>query len=202
MPAADTTHTLHYTFPWALHSPSLVSWSAVLHFSYCCAVAAGRPLTVTCTRPTTGWIPFRLNLTATSPPNSCGATGQAVLSTAFNAPQRPSLNRTSPTTFSLCALSPNVTLTYALSSAVDGAQFGMVPTTTNATVACIVTPSNASEWGVCVCGGGVAGQCVRRHKGRDQSLHCDTSVCVRACVRACVCVSTQGDGCSVSLWVQ
>ena len=46
----------------------------------------------------------------------------------------------------------NAGLNYALSSAVDGAQFGLLPTTSNAAVTCTASPSNASEssvWGGC-----------------------------------------------------
>jgi len=65
-----------------------------------------------------------------------------VLSTAFSVPQGPTLTRTGPTTLTLCSLDPNVTLTYTLSSTVAGAQFNLVPTTTNS-VACTATPSTA-----------------------------------------------------------
>jgi hypothetical protein len=110
-----------------------------------CAVRAGQAITVTCSRPSTGWIPFTLNLTAASAPNSCGASGSTVLSTAFTAPQNPVLARTSPATSAFCSANPNVTLAYTLSGSVVGAQFNLVPTTTNTSVVCSATPSNTSE---------------------------------------------------------
>jgi len=100
---------------------------------------------VTCNRPGSGWAPFRVNLTATSVANTCRLQGQAVLSTALTVPQSPTLTRTSPSSLTLCSLDPNVTLTYTLSSIVAGAQFNLVPTSTNAAVNCTATPSTAGE---------------------------------------------------------
>jgi hypothetical protein len=100
---------------------------------------------VTCSRPSAGWIPFNINLTAVSVPDGCGAKGSAMLPGSFDVYQNVNLTRISPAAVVLCSTEPNVTLAYTLSGSVAGAQFNLVPTTTTAALVCTATPSIASE---------------------------------------------------------
>jgi hypothetical protein len=67
------------------------------------------------------------------------------MSAGMSVAQNATLTRTSPTVFTVCSVSPNVTLTYSLVGGIPGAQFGLLLTTTTAAVVCTATPSNASE---------------------------------------------------------
>lgn len=76
----------------------------------------------------------------------CCAVSAAPAPACTPAAPKIALVRTSPSNFTRCSNTSNVTLTYSLSSAATGKQFKLVATATNKTVVCTVTPTSASKF--------------------------------------------------------